>query len=180
MFLAHGRTFLEDLRTKVVALEDESVGSSAEPRMVVAGHWGLTPACQWMTKRKKIKQGNLGEENRMHFHKELNRWIEIGKEEEAKQQAAGPPPPPIPAVGAFTSKPLHKRNLSQRYVLQPELSISSSMASLGGSLSQTDFAGLVGAGQGNTFSEPPSAMVSMASSPPQSGGGFNLPASFSL
>ncbi|GIL48919.1 hypothetical protein Vafri_5326 [Volvox africanus] len=128
----------------------------------------------WTIKWKRIKQGDLGEENRMYFHKELNRWVEIGKEEEAKQEAAGPPPPPILAVGAFTSKPLHKRNLSQRYVPQPDLSISSSMASLAGSLSQTDFAG-----HGNSFSGPPSTMGSIAPSPPQSGGGLILPVSFS-
>ncbi|GIL69091.1 hypothetical protein Vretimale_17331 [Volvox reticuliferus] len=129
----------------------------------------------WMIKRKKIKQGDLGEENRMYFHKELNRWVEIGKEEEAKQEAAGPPP--ILAVGAFTSRPLHKRNLSQRYVMQPDLSISSSMASLG-SLSQTNLAGLVSTGQGNSSSGPASTMGSTVQSPPESGGGLVLPASF--
>ncbi|GIM14374.1 hypothetical protein Vretimale_17330 [Volvox reticuliferus] len=114
----------------------------------------------------------------MYYHPELKRWVEKGKEAEAEREAAGPPPPPVVAGGNLTTASFSKRSLSQRYVLQPNLSISSSMASLAGSLSQTDLAGLVGAGPGDSFSGPPSAMGSTAPSPPQSGSDLTRPASF--
>ncbi|EFJ42999.1 hypothetical protein VOLCADRAFT_107038 [Volvox carteri f. nagariensis] len=123
----------------------------------------------WTNRGKKPKQGSLGEENNMYYHPELKRWVERGKEEEAEREAAGPPPPPVMSGASIASAPLSKRSLSQRYALQPNLSISSSMASLAGSLSQTDLAGLIAAGgQGDSFSGPPSAIGSTAPSPPQS------------
>ncbi|GIL66476.1 hypothetical protein Vafri_20018 [Volvox africanus] len=132
----------------------------------------------WGSRNKKPKQGNLGEENNMYYHPELKRWVEKGKESEAEREAAGPPPPPVVAGGNLTTASFSKRSLSQRYVLQPNLSISSSMASLAGSLSQTDLAGLAGTGQWDSFSGPPSAMGSTAPSPPQSGRDLTHPASF--
>ncbi|GLI62578.1 hypothetical protein VaNZ11_005252 [Volvox africanus] len=132
----------------------------------------------WGSRNKKPKQGSLGEENNMYYHPELKRWVEKGKESEAEREAAGPPPPPVVAGGNLTTASFSKRSLSQRYVLQPNLSISSSMASLAGSLSQTDLAGLAGAGQWDSFSGPPSAMGSTAPSPPQSGRELTQPASF--
>ncbi|KXZ50704.1 hypothetical protein GPECTOR_15g388 [Gonium pectorale] len=74
-----------------------------------------------------------------------------------------------------------RRSLSQRYVLQPNLSVSS-LNSLGGSLSQADLASLTTGApfdrEGSMTSGPPSAMGSTAPSPPQSSGTLALPGSW--
>ncbi|GLC46033.1 hypothetical protein PLESTB_001025800 [Pleodorina starrii] len=145
------------------------MASSQTQQQPAQSPFKLFSRVSWKKGGKKAKQANLGEENNMYYHPELKRWVERGKEEEAERDAAGPPPPPTLSSGSLTSAPLHKRSLSQRYVLQPNLSISSSMASMAGSLSQTDLAGLVGgANMGDSFSGPPSAIGSTAPSPPQS------------
>ncbi|GFR51634.1 hypothetical protein Agub_g13990, partial [Astrephomene gubernaculifera] len=130
--------------------------------------FSLFRPASWSKGINKAKQAKLGEENNMYFHPELKRWVERGKEEEAEREAAGPGPPPVVSGGSFNAAPLHKRSLSQRYVLQPNLSVSS-MASLAGSLSQTDLANLTGPGD---LSGPPSGLVSTAPSPPQSCSGM--------
>ncbi|GLC46034.1 hypothetical protein PLESTB_001025700 [Pleodorina starrii] len=152
---------------------------ASSPGQQKTSPFNIFKAATWTNGRKKAKQAKLGEENNMYFHPELKRWVERGKEDEAEREAAGPPPPPVLSAGSLTSTPLSKRSLSQRYVLQPNLSISSSMASMAGSMSQNDLAGLsAGYGAGDSFSGPPSAIGSTSPSPPASSSCLIPPAAF--
>ncbi|PNW70965.1 hypothetical protein CHLRE_17g740750v5 [Chlamydomonas reinhardtii] len=140
--------------------------------------FSLFKPISWAKGGKKVKQAKLGEENNMYYHPELKRWVERGKEDEAAAEAAGPPPPPVLSGGSIAhpgGSVVHKRSLSQRYVLQSNLSVSS-MGSLTGSLSQTDLAGMAGQGGGDpaagSFSRTPSGYNSTGPSPPLSGSGL--------
>jgi len=91
------------------------------------GGWSL-----WGS-RKRPPKANLGEEdNKMYFNKELGRWVERGKEDEAAQEATSAPPPKIAATAI--AAPAARKAISQRYVLQNNLSVSSSASSLADAL----------------------------------------------
>ncbi|KAL6745592.1 hypothetical protein V8C86DRAFT_1708070 [Haematococcus lacustris] len=84
---------------------------------------------------RRPKVAKLGEESTMYFNEKLKRWVERGKEGEVQQEDGPAAPPTIAALPTGPTVASAKRALSQRYVLQNNLSVSSSANSLNGEAS---------------------------------------------
>eukprot|EP00798_Chlamydomonas_sp_ICE-L_P001208 gene1208-32550_t len=95
-------------------------------------------------KGKKVVKAKLGEESTMYYNEKLKRWVEKGKEDEVANEP-GAAPPPIVTSTQLPTGPTQRRAIKQRYVLQNNLSVSSSFS---GSLSE--------AGAPGGMSAPPS------------------------
>mmetsp|Transcript_26574 Transcript_26574/g.57967 ORF Transcript_26574/g.57967 Transcript_26574/m.57967 type:complete len:1239 (-) Transcript_26574:809-4525(-) len=92
------------------------------------GKWGLFKPGTW-GKGKKAKVGHLPEgESNMYYNAELKRWVEKGKEHEVANDPGNAPPPTM--ASGLPTAPVQRKAINQRYVLQSNLSVSSSASSL--------------------------------------------------